>query len=196
MSLVSLKEKPATKEDIGKTVWYFNTSTGIFDELTLTKFGDTIVAQKDNMHYLVNCYWQKPILISQNEYSELKDNQLAGRCFICKHSDQRKRNLSCVFIFGLSREVKRNGYCDNFVSEFEPKDEPVNDKCNGCSKTKRCSETTKNRRNQHSKCPMYKREDICPKCGSEMKTECSDYEIWFECECGYTKTIEETTGEH
>lgn len=96
MKLESLKDRPATKEDIGKTVYkplYYdeNAQLLMFQEYEITgidigaymvHFGRRtekgLVTDGSYSLGTTNLFWQKPILISEEEYiklSELTDSK-------------------------------------------------------------------------------------------------------------------------
>ena len=61
-----------------------------------------------------------------------------------------KGGTICVSCNRQNKKAEHDYWQPKELSQVESKD-----KCNGCSKTKLCSETTKDRRNQYGKCPMF-----------------------------------------
>jgi len=71
--LVSLQDKPATKEDVGKVVYYAN---GVPCKITQCMFTDEILvdeaAQDDYDFHPADYYWQKPKIINEQSHEEMK----------------------------------------------------------------------------------------------------------------------------
>lgn len=93
MKLESLKDRPATKEDIGKIVY----DDKAFKFKILATFGkgdpQTIIDLEDengdrNTFRTRHFYWQKPILISEAEYEELKASR--QQVAVANHEITRK----------------------------------------------------------------------------------------------------------
>jgi len=138
------------------------------------EYGALKLAANHNVKYCEAMEKQAKDLQSQlssalTRVKELEANQIKGRCKDCAY------NQDCEIIMRFRADFSADGI--SYCSTFEPKYV-----VNGLPRPESSSED--------------KKENICPKCGREMLHECSDYEMWWECDCGYTLTTETNTGEH
>ena len=105
--LVSLAERPATNEDIGKVVY----------ELESVYFDDEKDIKFWNETYPETTYWQKPVMVSEEYLKELEVNQVKGGCKECKWLYTPECRMYEVQVAQAYKEIGSQ-YC----SEFEPKD--------------------------------------------------------------------------
>lgn len=127
--LVSLAERPATKNDIGKTYWKYD-HNNIPEQFTINGFTDggfmLVKSELTREHEVWNetpfKFWNKPILVSQEEYEQLKQGQIKGYCKDCDKCDEYH-----ICHIDTSVPVCKKGSVD-YCSHFRPKSEPTADK--------------------------------------------------------------------